>query len=93
MWSNRITIRSLDYRFEYDALSYASRISPTPLLMIVASDDVITPTELALEAFARAGEPKRLATIEGDHYHPYLEAFGRSSALARDWLVAHLGTD
>ncbi|MGR9089244.1 MAG: alpha/beta hydrolase [Gammaproteobacteria bacterium] len=92
-WSNRITIRSLDYRFEYDALAYAGRVSPTPLLMIVASDDVITPTELALEAFARAGEPKRLATIEGDHYRPYLEAFELSSALARDWFVMHLGTD
>ena len=89
-WSNRITIRSLDYRFEYDALAYAARVSPTPLLMIVASDDVITPTALAREAFGLAGEPKRLAVIDGDHYCPYLEAFDRSSALARDWFREYL---
>jgi hypothetical protein len=89
-WPNCITVRSLDHRFEYDALSYAERVSPTPLLMIVASDDVVTPTKLALQAFARAGEPKSLEMINGDHYRPYLESFDESGALARDWFVQHL---
>lgn len=89
-WPNQVTVRSLELRFEYDALAYADRVSPTPLLMIIAGDDEITPTDLAMTAFDRALEPKKLHIISGDHYRPYLEAFEESSTAARDWLVTHL---
>lgn len=89
-WPNRITVRSQELKLEYDALGFAKRVAPTPLLMIVASDDVITPTDVALDAFERALEPKRLHIIDGDHYRPYLEAFDEASAAARDWFAAHL---
>jgi fermentation-respiration switch protein FrsA (DUF1100 family) len=89
-WPNRVTIRSLELRFEYDALAYAARVSPTPLLMIVATADDITPTVLARQAYERALEPKRLHLITGDHYRPYLEAFDDASAAARDWFTTHL---
>ncbi len=91
-WPNQVTVRSLELRLEYDALAFADRVSPTPLLMIVAGDDEITPTDLAMTAFDRALEPKKLHIIPGDHYRPYLEAFEESSAVARDWLVTHLCT-
>lgn len=89
-WKNEVTIRSLDLRLEYEALPFVPRVSPTPLLMIVASDDDVTPTDLALRAYARALEPKKLVLLRGDHYHPYLGGFAESSTAARDWLVAHL---
>lgn len=89
-WPNRITVRSLELRFEYDALAYADRVSPTPLLMIIAGDDEITPTDLAMTAYDRALEPKKLHIISGDHYRPYREAFEESSTTARDWFVTHL---
>ncbi len=89
-WENQVTLRSLDYRFEFDAQPFLSRISPTPLLMMVATDDTITPTAIALEAFARAQEPKRLVLLEGHHYVPYCARFVDSSAAARDWFTAHL---
>ena len=91
-WDNRITLRSLDYRLEFDVLPFMARISPTPLLMIVASDDSITPTPLALRAFECAGEPKLLLTLSGDHYSPYQAGFTASSAAASDWFVQHLSS-
>lgn len=89
-WPNLVTLRSLELRLQYEALPYLPRIAPTPLLMIVAETDRITPTDIALRAFAAAGEPKKLVTIPGDHYRPYVEAFDQSSAAARDWFVEHL---
>lgn len=47
------------------------RISPTPLLMTVAENDVLTPTDIALEAFSRAREPKQLHIIPGGHFDGY----------------------
>lgn len=42
-----------------------------PLLMVVATDDRLAATDVALDAFARASEPKQLVTIEGHHFAPY----------------------
>ena len=89
-WPNRVTVRSLDLRLEYEAMPYLERISPTPLLMIVAGDDSITPTDIARRAFALARDPKELVVIKGHHYVPYREGFEQSSSAARDWFVRHL---
>ncbi len=89
-WGNQITLSSLDYRFEFDAHPFMPRISPTPLLMLVAAQDVITPTAIALDAFALAREPKKLELLPGDHYCPYEEGFAASSSAACNWFVAHL---
>jgi fermentation-respiration switch protein FrsA (DUF1100 family) len=89
-WPNRVTLRSLDRRLDYEAMPYMERVSPTPLLMIVAAEDTITPTDIALRAFERAREPKQLIMLQGHHYVPYVEEFERSSAAARAWFVRHL---
>ena len=89
-WENKVTLRSLDLRLEYEAMPYVGRVSPTPLLMIVADRDTITPTDIALRAFEQALEPKKILLLRGDHYVPYLEAFNDSSSAARDWFLQHL---
>ncbi len=89
-WPNRLTVRSLDLRQEYEAMPWMPRISPTPLLMIVAGADRITATQIAVRAFEAALEPKELLIIPGDHYVPYLEAFERSSDAARDFFLKSL---
>ncbi len=89
-WPNTITVRSLELRLDYDALGCIARVAPTPLMLIVADDDDITPTSLALEAYANARKPRRLVMIHGHHYRPYLEAFDQSSQAARDWFLNHL---
>ncbi|OJU15262.1 MAG: acetylxylan esterase [Afipia sp. 62-7] len=87
---NEVTLRSAEMLREYEPGSYIERISPTPLLMIVGNRDVLTATDLALQAYNRALEPKKLVLFEGGHYDPYVKLFSISSSAARDWFVTHL---
>ena len=65
-------------------------ISPTPLLMVVSENDGLTPTDLAIEAYGRAMEPKKLEIIPGGHFDAYTVGFERSSTLALNWFKQHL---
>lgn len=89
-WPNRITLRSLEMYGEYEPAAIIERISPTPLLMVVALQDTITYTDDCLEAYSRAREPKRLVTFEGGHHAFYTNQFETASGAARDWFVEHL---
>jgi fermentation-respiration switch protein FrsA (DUF1100 family) len=75
----------------YEPGHWAARVSPTPLLMIVATRDTITLTDLELAAYERALQPKRLVTIEGGHFDPYGSMFRQASDAAIDWFELHLG--
>lgn len=90
-YDNLVTLRSRELALGYWPGIYVERIAPTPLLMIVAGKDEQTPTDLQLAAFARAGEPKRLFTIDdARHYDVYKRYFNETSSAARDWLSQHL---
>jgi fermentation-respiration switch protein FrsA (DUF1100 family) len=89
-WRNEVTLRSIDLALAYDVTPYLPRISPTPLLMIITDQDTTTPTDLALEAFQLAREPKELMILPGHHYRVYLEGFEQTSRRAADFLSAHL---
>ena len=68
-----------------------AHVAPTPLLMVVASEDNLAATDVALAAFERAGEPKSLELIDGHHFVPYDgEAFTRAATRARDFFVDSL---
>jgi fermentation-respiration switch protein FrsA (DUF1100 family) len=49
-------------------------IAPTPLLMTVAENDVLCPTDIALETYAQAREPKELHILPGGHFDGYTGA-------------------
>ena len=70
-WKNEVTARSFDLISEFSPRSYVRRISPTPLLMIIARTDVCAPHEFAFEAYNMAREPKRLLITEGGHFGLY----------------------
>jgi len=70
-WLNKMVINSLDTHMTYAPTSVIHRVSPTPLLMVIASNDDITPTADEKEAFARAKEPKKLVVVEGRHFEAY----------------------
>lgn len=90
-WRNEVTLRTVEMLTEYEPGSYVARISPTPLLVIVARDDHLTPADLALEAYQRALEPKRLELLPSGHFDAYTgEGFALASAAARDFLAEHL---
>ena len=89
-WRNEVTLRSVEMFTEYEPVSYLPYISPTPLLLLPARNDVLTPTDLAVAAYERAREPKRLELLPGGHFDAYVEGFRNSSGPARDWFVEHL---
>jgi uncharacterized protein len=90
IWENSVTSRSTRAARMYEPGIWVPRVSPTPLLMVVALNDTITVTDLALAAYERALEPKKLVTIQGGHFDPYLPQFPTSSAVAVAWFREHL---
>jgi fermentation-respiration switch protein FrsA (DUF1100 family) len=90
LWENSVTVRSTRAARMYEPGAWVGRVSPTPLLMIVATRDSITMTDLALAAYERALEPKKLVTVPGGHFDPYLASFEPSKDAAIAWFSQHL---
>jgi fermentation-respiration switch protein FrsA (DUF1100 family) len=89
-WCNEVTLQSTRRARSYDPGRFISRISPTPLLMVVAAEDTTAPTDLALQAYQQALEPKSLHMIGGGHYSPYHDRFDESSSAATQWFTTNL---
>jgi fermentation-respiration switch protein FrsA (DUF1100 family) len=89
-WENSVTMRSTRLARMYEPSPWVARVSPTPLLMVVASHDTITVTDLALAAYEQALEPKKLVIIPGDHFDPYIGSFEGASDAALAWFQQHL---
>jgi fermentation-respiration switch protein FrsA (DUF1100 family) len=90
-WRNEATLKSVEMYTDYEPGAHIGYISPTPLLMLVADNDVVAVTDLAFEAYGRALEPKHLVTLKGGHFDAYTgPGFDIASAAARDWFVKHL---
>ena len=47
----------------------------------------------AAPAYEQMLEPKKLVTVEGGHFDPYLKQFSRASDAAVSWFRHHLGVD
>lgn len=90
VWENEVTVRSTRAARMYEPGIWVDRVSPTPLLMVVALDDTVTVTDMALAAYERALEPKRLRTIPGGHFDPYTTRFDTASGAAVEWFREHL---
>jgi len=90
LWKNKVTLRSTRAARMYEPGAWVSRVSPTPLLMVVAREDKVTVADLALAAYERALEPKRLSLIPGGHFNPYLDEFPLAEAAATEWFREHL---
>lgn len=90
LWLNEVTLRSTEMMMAYEPAQYIEQITPAPLLMILTTDDIVTPTDIALDAFKRAHDPKELLLIEGGHMEVYDAQFERGATAARDWLATHL---
>ncbi|HEY1518699.1 MAG TPA: alpha/beta hydrolase [Solirubrobacteraceae bacterium] len=89
-WRNEVTLRSVEMFTEYEPGTYLPWISPTPLLMCVAENDVLTVADLAIDAFESAREPKRLVILPGGHFDAYIDGFDVASGAAVDWFTQHL---
>ena len=90
-WKNEVTLRSVEMFTEYEPGSYISYISPTPLMVVAARGDHLTVSDLAIAAYERALEPKRLVILPGGHFDAYVAGFEAASKPATEWFVQHLG--
>jgi fermentation-respiration switch protein FrsA (DUF1100 family) len=71
-WENRMTLQSLFKLLKNEPRAYVRRISPTPLLMIVAEDDTAVDVPTQLATFKEAGAPKELMIMaRTGHFEPY----------------------
>lgn len=89
-WRNEITLRSIEMYSEYEPGSYIERIAPTPLLMLVAENDVVAVTDQALEAYNRARGIKELHLFPGGHFSAYTGLFNDLSQRAAAWFKKYL---
>jgi fermentation-respiration switch protein FrsA (DUF1100 family) len=92
-WRNEVTLRTIEMLQGYEPGEYLKRISPTPLLMVVAPNDRLVAGELAAAMYETAAHPKKLVLVPGGHFDAYVgPGFAISSGAARDWFVEHLIT-
>jgi fermentation-respiration switch protein FrsA (DUF1100 family) len=89
-WRNEVTLRSVEMFTEYEPGTYLPWISPTPLLMCVAENDVLTVADIAIGAYEQAREPKKLVILPGGHFDAYVGGFDLASGAAVDWFTEHL---
>jgi hypothetical protein len=90
--ADRCILQSIELFRGYEPQQLIERISPTPLLMTIAAQDVLTPADLAIGAFARAREPKQLNLLPGGHFEAYSgplfeQNAGTQVAFLKKWLV------
>jgi hypothetical protein len=58
--------------------------------MMPAADDVLTPTDIAIDGYEKAREPKKLVILPGGHFDAYVDGFGVAGPAAVDWFTQHL---
>ena len=77
-WSNSVTM-VMTTTPPFDPGACSPSLDGTALLMVVATNDEVAATSIALDTFERASNPKRLKMIEGHHFSAY-EAPARDDA-------------
>jgi fermentation-respiration switch protein FrsA (DUF1100 family) len=92
---NAVTISSLQEAVQTAPGDYIEAVSPTPLLVIMADPDKTVVIDYTMDAFERAGEPKKLITINGLHYDAYdkPETLQQATEAARAWFVEHFASE
>jgi len=91
-YENSCTLLSRAFRAAYEPGHYITAISPTPLLMVLATHDTKCLTDVQLEAYSAAHEPKKLEMVPGGHYAPYSTQLETIASASRDWFETHLGS-
>ncbi len=88
-YQGRVTLQTYRPTALTDMTALMPLIAPTPLLMLIADNDVLPGQR---QAFDAAREPKSLVELKGHHYSLYTTAKPEAIAHARDWFVRHLVT-
>jgi hypothetical protein len=90
-WRNEVTLRTVEMLMEYEPVTSVNRVSPTPLLMVIAAHDHLAVADEAFAAYQQALEPKKLVVLPGAHFDAYVDPmFQVAAGAARDWFAEHL---
>ncbi len=91
-WVNYMTLESVARMAEYWPAAFIDLVTPKPLLIQAAVHDSLIPIEHVREAFARAGEPKKLVEYDAGHFDFYTgeRLHGEVVKEAVAWFKAHL---
>lgn len=92
-WRNEVTLtNAFDCDPPFDPGQCIAHLR-APMLMVVATEDRLALTSVALDAFARAPEPKQLEMVSGDHFVAYEgTAFAQVAPVVRDFFHRYLGS-
>jgi alpha-beta hydrolase superfamily lysophospholipase len=87
-----LSLESADAIIEFNPEDLVDRLTPRPLLMMVAAEDMRVPAEVSLPTFHRAREPKTLVVLESAAHHDVYKCplRDRVSATAVSWLKQYL---
>jgi uncharacterized protein len=87
-----IPLEYIDETLSFHPEWVVDKIAPRPLLLIAAGDDRLVPPEDCQSLYDKAGEPKRLAVIDGvGHYEVYAKpAFDQVMRETVAWFHQHL---
>jgi uncharacterized protein len=89
-WRNRVTLRSFARYAAYEPGRCLARLGSTPLLVVYADADTITPTDLIEHAVRRAGAHVETLALRGGHYCVYTNHRERAARAAAAFLARHL---
>ncbi|WGD53169.1 alpha/beta fold hydrolase [Bradyrhizobium sp. CB1650] len=88
-WLNEVTLRSIEYMFEFEPAGWAPYLGAKPIQMILAENDVCTFTNIQRDVYDSIEAPKRLITFPGGHFHAYDRFFKETSEPALEWFLQH----
>lgn len=68
---NKITFQSLFHTIRAEPSAYAAQLSPKPFFMAVGLKDSLMDSQVQLDVFATAKEPKKLLELDCGHFDVY----------------------
>jgi pimeloyl-ACP methyl ester carboxylesterase len=84
---NTLPLDYIDETLQFHAEWVVDKIAPRPVLFITTDDDRLVPPEESESLYEKAGEPKKLITLQGyGHYEVYVEpAFSEVMTPTVEW--------
>lgn len=89
-WENKVTLKSIENTGDFMPINHLPSFNYIPILFIVAKEDSVNLTNLALKAYEQTRVPKKLVMLDGDHFTPYVEHFDICAHEACEWFNAYL---
>jgi len=88
-YKGHLTFQSYQPTALVDVTPFVELIAPTPVLFILAEQDLLPGQR---EAHNAAKDPKSLVTIPGNHFSPYVSSKQESIIATREWFSKVLGS-